>query len=98
MDEIVCAIIYAVYITMYVYMMRNFKDCKPFTRFVMPALAIVGSLFFVVCGTGLYQLVFTGSWESIKAFGAFMLLFALMMAPCLFFYHGGGKDLVNEEH
>ena len=97
MDEIVCAIIYAVYITMYIYMMRNFKDCKPFTRFVMPAVAIVGSLFFVVCGTGLYQLVFTGSWESIKAFGAFMLLFVVMMAPCLFFYNKGGKDQIAEQ-
>ncbi len=98
MDEIVCAIIYAVYITMYVYMMRNFKDCKPFTRFVMPALAIVGSLFFVICGSGLYQLIFTGSWESVKAFGVFMLLFVVMMTPCLFFYNGGGKDLLDEEN
>ena len=97
MDEIVCAIIYAVYITMYIYIMRKFDDCKPFTRFVMPALAIIGSIFFVICGSGLYQLIFTGSWESVKAFGIFMVVFAIMTVPCLFFYHGGGKELDDVE-
>ncbi len=98
MDEIICAIIYAVYITMYIYIMKNFADCKPFTRYVMPIIATVGSLFFVICGTGIYQLISSGSWESLKAFGVFMLLFAVMMAPCIFFYHGGGKEIeVNED-
>ena len=91
MDEIVCAIIYGVYITLYVYIMKNFKDCNPFARFVMPSVAIVGSLFFVVCGTGLYQLFTTGSWDSLIAFGVFMILFAVLMFPCLFFYREG-KD------
>lgn len=87
MDEIICAIIYGVYITLYVYMMKNFKDCNVFVRFVMPIVAIIGSVFFVICGTGLYQLVTTGSADSLLAFGVFMVLFALLMFPCLFFYH-----------
>ena len=97
MDEIICAIIYAVYITMYVYIMKNFKDCGVFSRYVMPIVAIIGSLFFVICGSGLYQLIFSGSWDSLKAFGVFMLLFAVMTVPCLFFYHGGGKELKDSE-
>ncbi|MBQ7408583.1 MAG: APC family permease [Clostridia bacterium] len=86
MDEIVCAIIYGVYITMYVYIMKNFTDCKPFTRYVMPIIAIIGSIFFVFCGTGLYQFITTGKIDSLIAFGVFMLLFAILMFPCLFFY------------
>lgn len=87
MDEIICAIIYGVYITMYIYIMKNFKDCNVFQRFIMPVVAIIGSIFFVLCGTGLYQLIFTGSFESLKSFGVFMLLFVVLMAPCLFFYN-----------
>ena len=86
MDEIVCAIIYGVYITMYVYIIRNFKDNNVFSRYVMPILAIIGSIFFVICGTGLYQLIADGLFDSIKAFLVFMLLFALLMFPCVFFY------------
>ena len=86
MDEIVCAIIYGVYITMYVYIIRNFKENSIFSRYVMPILAIIGSLFFVICGTGLYQLIADGLFDSIKAFLVFMLLFALLMFPCVFFY------------
>ncbi len=86
MDEIICAIIYSVYITMYVYIMKNFTDCKPFTRYVMPTVAIIGSVFFVICGTGLYQLITTGKTDSLLAFGVFMIFFTLLMFPCLFFY------------
>ena len=87
MDEIVCAIIYGVYITMYIYIIRNFKDCSIFERYIMPVIAIIGSLFFVICGTGIYQLIASGSLESLKAFGVFMILFVVLMLPAVFFYH-----------
>lgn len=92
MDEIICAIIYGVYITLYVYIMKNFKDCNVFMRYIMPVVAIIGSLFFVICGTGLYQLIMTGSTDSLIAFGVFMILFALLMFPCLFFYRETKED------
>lgn len=95
MDEIVCAIIYGVYITMYVYIIRNFKYESTLKRYIMPIIAIIGSLFFVICGTGLYQLIFTGSVESLKAFGVFMLLFAILMLPSLFFYNPNGKEMIE---
>jgi len=98
MDEIICAIIYGVYIALYVYIMKNFKDCKPFTRFVMPTIAIIGSLFFVICGTGIYQLISTGSTDSLLAFGVFMVLFCILMFPCLFFYHGKKETMEKEEN
>lgn len=94
MDEIVCAIIYGVYITMYVYMIKNFKDNNVFSRYVMPVIAIIGSLFFVICGTGLYQLIANGSFDSLKAFLVFMGLFVLLMFPCVFFY----KEDNNKEN
>ncbi len=87
MDEIVCAIIYGVYITMYIYIMKNFKDCNVFQRYIMPAIAIIGSIFFVICGTGLFQLITTGSTDSLISFAVFMGLFAVLMFPCLFFYN-----------
>lgn len=86
MDEVICAIIYGIYITLYVYIMKNFKDLNPFKRFVIPGIAIIGSLFFVICGTGIYQLIATGSFESLKSFGVFMILFVIVMTPSLFFY------------
>lgn len=92
MDEIVCAIIYAVYITMYIYIMKNFKEYGIFKRFVMPVTAIIGSLFFTICGTGLYQLISTGSFEALKDFAVFLGLFVILMFPCLFFYK---KDKVG---
>lgn len=86
MDEIVCAIIYAVYIAMYVYMMKNFTDLNVVQRFVLPIIAILGSIFFTLCGTGLFQLITKGEVESLKAFGVFMIFFVILMFPCLFFY------------
>ncbi len=87
MDEIVCAIIYGVYITMYIYIIKNFKDCNIFQRYIMPVIAIIGSLFFVICGTGLFQLITTGNTDSLIAFAVFMGLFFILMFPCIFFYN-----------
>jgi uncharacterized RDD family membrane protein YckC len=66
-----------------------------FSRFVMPVVAIVGSLFFVICGTGLYQLLVDGNWDSLKAFGVFMVLFVLLMFPCVFFYRKRSEQTVE---
>ena len=52
----------------------------------MPSIGILGSLFFIFCGTGLYQLVVDGKVDSLISFGVFMLLFVVLMTPCLFFY------------
>lgn len=86
MDEIICAIIYGVYITMYIYIMKNFKDANVFQRFIMPIFAIIGSLFFVVCGTGVFQIFSANSWESLKSFAVFMILLLILMIPSIFFY------------
>lgn len=86
MDEIVCALIYASYITMYIYMIKNFKEYSIFARFIMPIIAIIGSIFFILCGTGVYQFITSGNVTSLISFGVFMILFVLLMFPCLFFY------------
>ena len=97
MDEIVCAIIYAVYITMYVYIMKNFKDKNICVRYVMPIIATIGSLFFVICGTGLYQLIFNNDTSSLIAFAVFIGLFIILMIPSIFFYRKDTKEIVEEE-
>ncbi len=86
LDELVCAIIYAVYITMYVYIIRNFKELNFFKRFVMPTLAILGSLFFTVCGTGLFSFITTGKTDGIRNFACFIVLFIIFVGPSIFFY------------
>ena len=75
MDEIICAIIYAIYITMYIFIMKNFKELNVVKRFILPGLAIIGSLFFTICGTGLYQLITTGKTNSLIDFLVFLVLF-----------------------
>lgn len=91
MDEIICAIIYAIYITMYIFIMKNFKELNVVKRFILPGLAIIGSLFFTICGTGLYQLITTGKTNSLIDFLVFLALFIILMLPSLFFYHKDGK-------
>lgn len=91
MDEIICAIIYAIYITMYIFIMKNFKELNVVKRFILPGLAIIGSLFFTICGTGLYQLITTGETNSLIDFLVFLVLFIILMLPSLFFYHKDGK-------
>lgn len=93
MDEIVCAIIYAVYIFMYVYIIKNFKEYNVFKRFIMPSIAIIGSLFFMICGTGIYQLIVSKDSTSLVDFGVFMILFIVLMFPCIFFYK---KDKIKK--
>ncbi len=94
MDEIMCAIIYVLYIAMYIYIIKNFKDCNVFQRYIMPIIAIIGAVFFVLCGTGIYQLIFNNDTSSLIAFGVFMVLFAILMLPCIFFYR---KDVEQKE-
>ena len=80
---------------MYVYIMRNFKDESVVRRYIMPVIAIIGSLFFVICGTGLYQLIADGKTDSLKSFGVFMILFIILMVPSLFFYKKDGKEIIT---
>ncbi len=93
LDELVCAIIYAVYITMYVFIMRKFKDVGVVKRFVMPIIAIIGSIFFTLCGTGLLTLIITGSTTGLVNFAFFLILFAIFVGPSVFFYKKDAESL-----
>jgi len=86
MDEIICAIIYAIYIAMYLYIMINFKDLGIISRFVLPICGIIGSLFFTICGTGLYQLIIYHDSSSLVDFLVFLGVFIVIVAPSIFFY------------
>ena len=97
MDEIICAIIYLVYVTMYIYIMKNFKDLNVFKRFIVPLFAILGSIFFTFCGTGLYQLILQKKVNSLIDFGIFMILFVILMFPSIFFYNKNVKEETIEE-
>ena len=96
LDELVCAVIYAVYITMYVCIMRKFKDQGVFKRFVMPVIAIIGSLFFTMCGTGLFTLITIGETSGLINFAYFLILFVIFVGPSVFFYRKDAEPL-NED-
>lgn len=96
MDEIVCAMIYSAYITMYVYIMKNFKEYSVFKRFIVPIISMCGAIFFILCGTGIFQLIIDGTTESLKAFGVFMLLFIILMFPSIFFYRDDAEGITEE--
>lgn len=96
LDELVCAIIYAVYVTMYVCIIRKFKDLGVFKRFVMPIIAIIGALFFTICGTGLFSLITTGNTDGIRNFAFFLILFAIFVGPSIFFYRKDAKPLTED--
>ncbi len=97
LDELVCAIIYALYITMYVYIIRKFKDVGVFKRFVMPIIAIIGSVFFTLCGTGLFSLITTGSTDGLINFLLFFVVFIIFVGPSVFFYHKNAVPLTSNE-
>lgn len=97
MDEIVCAIIYGIYITMYIYIIKNFKEYNLWQRFVLPIIAIIGSIFFVLCGSGLFQLITTGKTDSIISFLVFMGLFIILMFPCIFFYNKQNTNTISSQ-
>jgi len=46
-SELPIAFLYAIYILVYLWIMRNFKDLNIWQRFVAPSLSIVGSLYIV---------------------------------------------------
>lgn len=96
LDELVCAIIYAVYITMYVCIIRKFKDVGVFKRFVMPIIAIIGASFFTICGTGLFTLITTGSTTGLVNFAFFLILFAIFVVPSIFFYRKDAEPLTAD--
>lgn len=86
LDELVCAIIYALYITMYVYIIKEFKELSVFRRFIMPIIAIIGSLFFTLCGTGVFSFITTGDTMGIVNFLFFIVVFIIFVGPSIFFY------------
>ena len=62
LDEIPIVMVYGIYIILYVWYMRNFKDLNFFNRYVKPICAILGALVIVVGGiqnpnVGIYMLI-----------------------------------------
>ncbi len=53
----------------------------------MPIIAITGSVFFTLCGTGLFSLITTGSIDGLINFLLFIVVFVIFVGPSVFFYH-----------
>ncbi len=64
-DEIPIVLMYGIYVFLYIYAMKQFKDLSFFSRFVKPALATFGALIIVYGGLtspsiGIYMLISLG--------------------------------------
>ena len=76
--------------------MRKFKDVGVFKRFVMPIIAIIGSVFFTLCGTGLFTFITTGSTTGIVNFAFFLILFVIFVGPSIFFYKKDAESIPDK--
>jgi len=80
LDEIPIVMIYGLYVFLYVWYMRNFKDLNIFNRFVKPMCAILGSL-----------IVFYGGITN-PSIGVYLLVSFLVLGIGLVFYR---KDIAD---
>ena len=92
MDTIVCSLVYGGYIVVYIYIIKNFKDENVIKRYIMPIISIIGSLFFIVCGTGIYQLIAGQGPESLIKFACFLALAVIVYIPGIVVYHVNGQN------
>ncbi len=88
-SELPIVTIYALYIPIFILFMKKAKDVKPFKRFVLPTLAIIGSLFMVFAAIYSHGIV---AYQSAAAEGKFscpvlfyLIIFAVIMIIGLFF-------------
>lgn len=76
-SELPIVTIYAIYIPIFLIMMRNEKDLSSFKRFIMPTFAIIGSLFMITAA------FFAHQWAAL----AYLIIFAVVMLPGFFYYN-----------
>ncbi len=86
MDELSIAFIYAIYIFVYIWMMKTGKEMKVFNRYIMPILATLCALLLVFAATGLFKLASTGDPSSIISFGIFLGVAVLSLGIGAIFY------------
>ncbi len=74
-SELPIVTIYALYLPIFVMMMKNERDLSAFKRFVMPSAAILGSLFMIVAACFAHRM----------AVVAYLAVFAVVMLAGVFF-------------
>lgn len=76
-SELPIVTIYALYLPIFVIMMRTEKDLSTFKRFIMPTFAIIGSLFMIVAAIFSHKM----------AVVAYLIIFTMFMIPSMFYYN-----------
>ena len=66
--------------------MKNCKDLKAFSRYIMPGLAILCSIFYVFVATGLFTLLLSKDVTRVISFAIFSGIVAIFMLVGLFNY------------
>lgn len=93
MDELSIAFLYTSYIFVYIWIMKNGKDLKVFSRYIMPILAILGSVFLTFAATGLFSLLVLNDSSRVVNFGVFGGIAGIFIIIGLFFYHKNAKPI-----
>ena len=85
-DELTIVFVYPTYILIYLWIMKNCKDLKIFSRYVMPILAILASIFYVFVASGLFTLIVSKDVTRVISFAIFSGIVAVIMAVGLLNY------------
>lgn len=76
-SELPIVTIYALYLPIFISMMKKEKDLSTFKRFIMPTFALFGSVFMIIAAFVAHQM----------AVVAYLIIFVIFMIPSMFYYN-----------
>ena len=85
-DELTIAFVYPVYIFIYLWIMKNARDLKFVSRFLLPGIAILSALFYAFVASGLFTLIVSYDVSRVISFAIFSGLVAVIMVIGLILY------------
>lgn len=85
-DELTIAFVYPVYIFIYLWIMKNARDLKFVSRFLLPGIAILSALFYAFVASGLFTLIVSYDVSRVISFAIFSGLVAVIMVIGLRLY------------
>jgi len=93
MDELVIALIYTSYFSIYIWIMLNLTELNWFKRYFVPFLACLGAAFLIFSATGLFTFVTTGETGMIIDFLVFAGIAGIIVIFGMFFYRNKPQEL-----
>lgn len=85
-DELTIAFVYPTYIAIYIWIMKNAKDLKFISRYILPGLAILSALFYAFVASGLFTLIVSKDSSRVVSFVIYSGLVIVIMLVGLLNY------------